>query len=200
MPEPIVFSGTVDWSGENAEILLKDTPDGPFVSLASFFRIVLSPHGRGHALVLLESPHDANAADNVCYHDNEALARYLVAGFVANFGDWRGLAGLPGIAYRTAGSFKSSGNPLSDYSEMVESGDTSITLNWNGLGKPFCFAFPPERSPIRGYHMTSLFVGCQEATITVDGRRLAGMPAPRAVVGQKIGTAMLAFSETWIRA
>jgi len=47
--DPIVFPGTVEWSGENPGISLKDRPDGPFVALASFFRVVLSPHGRGHA-------------------------------------------------------------------------------------------------------------------------------------------------------
>jgi hypothetical protein len=35
--------------GRNPGISLKETPDGPFVSVASFFRVVLSPHGRGHA-------------------------------------------------------------------------------------------------------------------------------------------------------
>ena len=99
MADPIVFSGNVDWSGENPGISLKETPDGPFVALASFFRVVLSPHGQGHALVLLQSPQDANAAGNVCYYDNEALARYLIAGFVSNFGAWKGLPGLAGIKY-----------------------------------------------------------------------------------------------------
>ncbi len=97
MADPIIFSGNVDWSGENPGISLKETPDGPFVALASFFRVVLSPHGQGHALVLLQSPQDANAAGNVCYHDNEALARYLIAGFVSNSAPERP-AGLSGIS------------------------------------------------------------------------------------------------------
>ena len=59
MADAINFPGTVDWSGENPGISLKETPDGPFVALASFFRVVLSPHGRGHALVLMQSPQDA---------------------------------------------------------------------------------------------------------------------------------------------
>jgi hypothetical protein len=52
--------GTVEWSGENPGISLKEVPDGPFVVLASFFRVVLSPRGRGHAVVLLQSPNDAS--------------------------------------------------------------------------------------------------------------------------------------------
>ena len=50
MADPIVFGGNVEWSGENPGISLKTDPNGPFVTLASFFRVVLSPHGRGHAL------------------------------------------------------------------------------------------------------------------------------------------------------
>lgn len=56
MAETILFPGRVEWSGENPGISLKEQPDGPFTVLASFFRVVLSPHGRGHALVLLQSP------------------------------------------------------------------------------------------------------------------------------------------------
>ena len=48
--------------------------------------------------------------------------------------------------------------------------------------------------------MPSLFVGCLDASIQVNGRRLPGSPIPREVAGRKITSAMLAFSETWIRA
>src|SRR5918993_4383291 len=60
MADPITFDGTVEWSFENPGVSLKEVPDGRFVVLASFFRVVLSPHGRGHALVLLQSPNDAS--------------------------------------------------------------------------------------------------------------------------------------------
>ena len=97
MADMVNFSGTVEWSGENPGISLKETADGPFVTLASFFRVVLSPHGRGHALVLLQSPQQAGAPGNVCLHDNEKLARYLVSDFVSHFGAWKGLPGLSGL-------------------------------------------------------------------------------------------------------
>jgi uncharacterized protein YggE len=133
VPDPIVFAGTVEWSGENPGISLKETPDGPFVALASFFRVVLSPHGRGHALVLLQSPNEA------------------------------------------------------------------VRLTWSGLGEPFCFALPPDKSATGKHHMPSLFVGCDNATIAVNGRTLWGRPVPREIAGRTITSAMLAFSETWIR-
>jgi hypothetical protein len=203
MADPIVFPGTVEWSGENPGISLKDTPDGPFVALASFFRVVLSPHGRGHALVLLQSPQDANPPAeraNYCFHDNETLARYLVADFVSHFGAFKGMAGLGSPVYRRLDSVEASGDPASSYSETVKSGDLTVRLTWSGLGKPFCFALPPEKSATGKHHMPSLFVGCQDATVSVNGRALSGKPVPRQIAGHTITTAMLAFSETWIRA
>ena len=202
MAEPIVFAGNVEWSGENPGISLKDEPDGPFVTLASFFRVVLSPHGRGHALVLLQSPHDAKPPAeraNVCFHDNEKLARFLVTDFVSNFGSYKGLPGLAGMSYRRLDSVEASGDPLSSYSETVKAGDQTMRLTWSGLGKPFCFALPPDKSATGKHHMPSLFVGCKEAIVTVNGRALPGKPISREIAGHSISTAMLAFSETWVR-
>jgi hypothetical protein len=145
MADPIVFAGTVDWSGENPGISLKENPDGPFVTLASFFRVVLSPHGRGHALVLLQSPQDrAPPAEraNLCLTDNEPMARYLVTDFVSNFGAWKGVPGLAGLTYRKLDSAAAGGDPASSYSETLRAGDLTVKLEWTGLGKPFCFALP----------------------------------------------------------
>jgi len=203
MADPFVFSGTVEWSGENPGISLMDKPGGRFVALASFFRVVLSPHGRGHALVLLQSPHDAAPAAegaNYCFYDNERLARYLVSDFVSFFGAYRGLPGLGSFVYRRLDSAEASGDPANTYSETVKSGNLTVHLTWSGLGKPFCFALPPDRSATGKHHMPSLFVGCRDATVSVNGRALPGRPAPREIAGHSITTAMLAFSETWIRA
>lgn len=198
MADAINFPGTVDWSGENPGISLKETPDGPFVALASFFRVVLSPHGRGHALVLMQSPQDAKGP-NFCFHDNEKLARYLVSDFVSYFGAWKGLPGLQGLTYRTLDSVEASGDPASTYSEIVKAGDMTAVLTWSGLGKSFCFALPPDKSATGKHWMPSLFVPCADATINVNGKTLPGKPAPREMAGHKFTTAMLAFSETWVR-
>jgi hypothetical protein len=128
-------------AGENPGISLKEAPDGPFVALASFFRVVLSPD-----------------------------------------------------------SVEASGDPASVYTETVQAGDLNVRLTWSGLGEPFCFALPPEKSATGTHHMPSLFVGCETATIAVNGRALPGQPVPREIAGRTITTAMLAFSETWIRA
>jgi hypothetical protein len=202
MAETLVFPGTVEWSGENPGISLKESPDGPFTALASFFRVVLSPHGRGHALVLLRAPQEASPPaerSNLCIADNERLARWLIAEFVSHFGAFKGLPGLSSLTWRTLDEARSMGDPLSSYSEIVRAGDLTVELAWKGLGEPFCFALPPARSATGRHHMPSLFVGCESATITVNGRALPGRPVPREIAGRTISTAMLAFSETWIR-
>ena len=94
--------GTVDWSGENPGMYLKENADGPFSTLVSFFRVVASPHGRGHALILLEAPllHTSiPEALNVCVTDNESLARYLVNEFAAHFGAFKGAEALQSMDY-----------------------------------------------------------------------------------------------------
>jgi hypothetical protein len=200
MVEVIRFPGTVEWSGENPGIFLKLNPAGPFTTLASFFRVVLSPHGRGHALVLIQPPNDFMRTPAVVLTDNEPLARWLVSDFVAKFGAFQGIAGMRSLLYRKLDSVESSGDPGHIYSEMVKAGDLTITLTWSGLGVPFCFVNPPELSATGIHHMPSVFVGCLDASILVNGKRLPGAPIPREVAGRKITTAMLAFSETWIRA
>lgn len=203
MTDVINFPGTVEWSGENPGISLKETPDGPFVTAASFFRVVLSPFGRGHALMLAMSPQEANpppARGNYCFTDNEKLARYLVSDFVAHFGAWKDTPGLKNLVYRPLDGVETSGDPASDYSETVKAGDFTITLSWRGLGEAFCFALPPEKSASGKHWMPSTFVACADASVAVNGQRLPGRPAPREMAGQQITTAFLAFSETWIRA
>jgi hypothetical protein len=200
MAEPIIFPGEVEWSGENPGISLKTDPDGPFTALASFFRVVLSPHGQGHAMVVLRSPHEASGEQNFCLTDNEVLARYLVRNFVSHFGAWKGLPGLASMSYWRLDSVEAAGDPLREYSETARTGGLSVRMVWSGMGKPFCFAFPPAMSATGMHHMPTLFVGCDTARIEVNGQALPGQPVPRTVAGHEITTAMLAFSETWVRA
>ena len=198
MTETILFPGQVEWSGENPGISLKEDPAGAFTTLASFFRVILSPHGRGHALVLLQAP-QVEGAGNVCLTDNEALARWLVSDYVAHFGAWRGLPGLQNLEYRALDTVAAGGDAITHYSETVKAGDMNVALEWKGLGTPFCFALAPAQSATGQHHMPSLFVGCESAHVTVNGVARPGAPIPREIVGQKISTAMLAFSETWLR-
>ena len=202
MADTINFPGTVDWSGENPGISLKLDPDGPFVSVASFFRVMVSQFGRGHALMLMMSPYDANPPPergNYCFHDNEALAKWLVTNFVSYFGAWRDTPGLKNLKYLPLNKVTPLGNTTSMYREHIEADGFDIALTWTHFSPAFCFALPPEKSATGKHWMPSTFVPCTGATIEVNNKMRPGKPVPREIGGNMITTAFLAFSETWIR-
>ena len=94
--------GQIDWSGDNPGIYLKEAADGPFISLMVWFRVALSAHGKGHAVVLFEDPTRAAAwpeLANFCITDNEPLARYLVENFCKKFGVFRGARAFEALRY-----------------------------------------------------------------------------------------------------
>jgi hypothetical protein len=197
-----IHAGTVDWSGENPGMYLKETAEGPFATLVSFFRVVLSPHGRGHALVLLESPLldlSIPEALNVCVTDNEPLARWLVQEFVAHFGAFRGAPALASMRYVPLTGVAASGDHRAGYMEWVKGEDVEASLSWEGLGDPFMVELPADRSATGRHEMFSLFVEAEQVTATVNGRSLRGRPFPRDFAGRRSSTAFLAFSETWVR-
>jgi len=198
----LVHPGVVDWSGENPGMYLKETPDGPFVTLVSFFRVVASPHGRGHALILLEAPllhRSLPEALNVCVTDNDALAHYLVSNFAAHFGAFKDAEALQYMDYVPLEGVAASGDTRSAYMEWVKGPGVEVTLSWEDLGEPFMVNIPKEKSATGKHALHSLFVDARRATATVNGRRLKGKPVPREFAGRQSSTAFLAYSETWIK-
>ena len=124
---------------------LKDKPDGPFVTLVSFFRVVVSPYGRSKALVLLESPlldTSLPEALNVCVTDNDALAHWLVAEFLSRFGAFRGATALDSMRYVPLTGSQASGDPRESYMEWIKGDGVEVTLSWEDLGEPFMLKLP----------------------------------------------------------
>lgn len=193
------YPGIVDWSGENPGMYLKEDPNGPFVTLLSLFRVVVSPHGRGHALLMLRRPQDAGHADNVCLTDNEALARWLVADYASNFGAFKGAPGMNGLRYAPLASVATSGDTGSTYTETVKGDGMTVEMSWQDIGAPFALEMPVAHSATGKHIMLSTFAGAGRAVAKVDGKVLPGKPIPRDMVGKPITSAFLAFSETWIR-
>ena len=180
MVDVVRFPGTVEWAGENPGIFLKSDPNGPFTILASLFRVVLSPHGRGHALVLVQIRPMSSCGHRPIVFDRsneKPLARWLVARISSSKYQraFQGNAGLRSLVYRKLDSVESGGDPGNIYSESLKAGDLNVTLTWSGLGVPFCFAYPPELSATGAHHMPSLFIGCLDASILVNGKASAGL-------------------------
>src|SRR5688572_21281320 len=145
-----IHRGTVDWSGENPGMYLTEKDGGSFVTLVSSFRVVVSPYGRGHALVLLEAPlldTSLPEAWNVCVTDNDALARWLVTEFVSHFGAFRGASALQSMRYVPLSGSEASGDQRDSYMEWVKGDGIEVTLMWRELGEPFMVTLPRDHSP-----------------------------------------------------
>jgi hypothetical protein len=202
MADQPINPGVVDWSGENPGMYLKLDEAGPFTCLISFFRVVYSPHGGGHGVVLLMDPQGRDptaTAMNAFYTDNRALAEYLKADFVAHFGAFKDNPLLPDLPIREATSFGHAGDARSSWTETIRGPNLDIALTWSELGKPFLVDYKPQHSATGKHYMASLFIPAQRAEVIVNAVRGVGKPIPRDMFGTPSTTAFLAFSETWVR-
>jgi hypothetical protein len=194
--------GTVDWSGENPGMYLKEAADEPFVTLISYFRVVLSPHGRGHAAFIFQDPQGNGKAPgkpNVCITDNEPLARYLKDNFVAHFAPFKGIPALSNCRFEKGSNFVASGDGRTTYTERFRSESREVSLTWEPLGDVFMVEMPKEKSATGQHEMFSLFVNASGVRVSINGKGVAGRPFPRDIAGKASSTAFLAFSETWVR-
>ena len=201
MARPPINPGQVDWSGENPGITLKASPDGETTCLVSFFRVVVSPHGPGHAVFILTDPSGGPAGDavNACFTDNEPLARYLKDNFLVHFGAWKGIPAVDAITYTPATSFTHTGDHKSAWTERVTGDGVDVTLTWSQLEEPFVVEYLKEQSATGAHEMFSLFVPARGAAVVANGVRGQGVPTDRDQFGKRGSTAFLAFSETWVR-
>jgi len=197
-----IHSGQVDWTGENPGIYLKDEQDGPWTSLATFFRIFYSPHGMGHGVLLLDEPNEEKTVpevQNFCITDNEELGRFLIAEFFSNFASFKVSPGLNAIRYLPLTEVRREGDTRSDYAEVVCSADYEVRMSWRGLSAPYAVDMPPENGPTKIHEMYSVFLDSSDASIEVNGRTLNGRIVERDFAGTRKSTAFLAFSESWMR-
>jgi hypothetical protein len=201
MTSPI-HPGKVAWTGENPGIYLKEREDGPWSGLMCFFRIVYSPHGMGHGVVLLDEPNTEKGlpeAINICISDNEKLARYLVADFFSKFASFRVSPGVKALSYLPLTEVRREGDTRSTYSEIVKSKDYEIKMTWDGLGEPYAVDMPAANGPTKEHQMYSLFIDASKASVAINGRPLKGKVVTRDFAATKKSTAFLAFSESWMR-
>ena len=197
-----IHPGQVVWTGENPGILLKENPDGPFSAIALFFRIYVSPAGRGTVLLLLDSPEEKRAFPEGCnllLHDNQDLAEYLLETFILRLSAFAALPSCESLSLIPIEECRSEGDPRVRYSEIIRADSLDIELVWDGLGKPTALELPPELTGGKENELYTLLIESTNPSIHINGRRLPGSPVERVQAGIKTTTAFLYFSETWIR-
>ena len=198
--EPVT-PGTLDWTGENPGILLKDA-SGDFSAMALFFRVAWSPAGQGQVLLLFGTPgaiEGKPGAPNVIFSDNSALTAFLKENFIgklAAFANAPAFATLPEVR---AQAVRSSGDPMGHrYSETISGGELTVELVWEDLEPPRALELTPEQVGTAEHTMFTLLVPARSAQIIVNGRALPGKLGNRVQAGFETTTAFLYFSETWI--
>ena len=189
----VIRPGEVAWSGDNSGIYLKHEPGGDYVTRASYFRVTYSPHGIGNVLVLLSGP------TNVCLHDNEALALWLVRDFARHFPQFRASPEMDRLDYYAGLDVQvSEGDARNGIRERFRAPGFEVDLRWAPAGDAFFVVLPPGRSATGVHEMYSLFFDVREASVTLDGRRLPGVVTERELHGRRAPTSFLALSETWV--
>jgi len=195
--------GRVDWSGENPGIYLKENADdATYSTLALFFRVVLSPYGRGHAAIILGAPEIAKGwpeVPNLILTDNQRMMRWIVEGWVTKMPTFRGKPGLGTMAWLDCDSAeKRPGDLKSRYSETLRGSGVTIEMVWRDMGPPLPVEVTQENSATKEHEMYSVFLEARAAQVIVNGTPLAGAVAERQFFGRTMSTAFLAFSETWV--
>lgn len=200
-----VRPGTVDWTGDNPFIYLKTEPSAPdWSSLSVYFRVALSPHGYGHAMIVLERPYEfaAPGAVRLCLTDNAPLARYLLNDFVKKFGLFRPCGALiDALEVADGASFDTQVRGSESHTESARHAGlgTSVSMTWLALSRPFAADVPPAKTQTGVHEMFSVFQPAGAAAVTVNGRRLDGQTVERDFFGGRAQSAALAHSETWVR-
>ena len=195
--------GRVDWSGENPGIYLKTNPENEaYDTLALFFRVVLSPYGRGHAAIVLGAPED-NAgwphAPNLIMTNNQRMMRWIVDGWVTKMPTFVGKPGLQAMTWLDCDSVeKRPGDLKSRYSETLRGSGVTLQMIWQDMGPPLPVEVTKENSATKEHEMYSVFLEAKSAQVILNGEPLAGQVADRQFFGRTMSTAFLAFSETWV--
>ena len=194
-------SGTVDWTGENPGIILKN-PDGSTSAMALFFRIAWSPVGQGCALLLYGAPDAATGtpgAPNILLSETAALGEFLRDNFIARLPGFSEIPPFAGLRHERLHSVRTSGDPMGTrYTETVVADGLTVELVWEGLEPPMALELPPELTGTKAHTMFSLLVPARRAAIMVNGHALPGAVGERVQAGFETTTAFLYFSESWI--
>ncbi|MDB2389860.1 hypothetical protein N9X12_01365 [Alphaproteobacteria bacterium] len=202
MQRTAVNPGVVEWSGENPGIYLKSDPDKDYSVVAVFFRIALSPHGRGVGAVVLGAPASLAAypdAPNLCFTDNRPMMEYLITNFVSKFPTFAGQKGLDAMSWHdVTGSKQDNRNMPHSFSEELVSEAVRLQMTWKGIKAPMAVEVGPEASATKAHDMYAVFAEATDASITINGTNLPGDVATRQFFGRTMSTAFLALSETWV--
>lgn len=186
-----VDPGKVLMTGENSFIRLSEDGGKSMSNRTSHWRVLWCPAGTGHALFMTGQLTDG---DVVIYSDNIAVARWLQETIESVlFPDFADLS-----TPVTPAVFDRLGDPRSSTTELIESDSDLIRMSWYGAMDPFVINAPAAATgrPIGVY---TTFFPCAGAQLSMNDQVGAGSPWLEPREDRQSSSAVLAWSETWVR-
>jgi len=177
-------------TGENPFIKISEADGAPLSTDASYWRIVFSPAGPGHALYIKSELTDGEWC---VYSDNIALARWLQSSIQGMLNNETADTTIPVVD----AVFTQSGDLRDFWTETITAEDHEIGMTWYDIGEPLLIHTDPETDPDRPAGVCTILIPCAGARLTLDGNQAKGRPWPREREGRPFSTTCLAFSESW---
>lgn len=190
---PRVKEGVVAISGENPFIGLALEAGGKTLTDVSFWRVVHSPAGVGHACyVSSDLTGDGPSGDDIraVFTDNPKLVDYLNKEIMSAFD--KSYVDHP-YPVRPA-VFERAGDGLAEYREIIVSETAKLELVW----RDFYPAVQIE-IPVAPYVITTTLVPARSVDVVINGKRAAGRVFPRPEGTAQGSTGTLALAETWLK-
>jgi hypothetical protein len=178
-------------TGENSFIRLSHDGGKTTSERLSHWRVLWCPAGRGHALFV----EGALTRGRVrVYADDAAVARWLQRNIETLLYPAFADTALPVIA----ASFERLGDPRSTATELVESDEDLIRMTWYDCIEPFVLHMPPGMND-RPIGVFSTFFPARSAQVSLNGRFAEGLPWAETRGDRGSSSAVLAWSETWVK-
>ena len=193
-----IKKGKVYVSGENPGIRLLLSQDGEATTSVSFWRIIYSPVGMGHILFIdSDIAGDGPSSDDVraAFTDNDNLIDYLISEILNTFDE-----SYTDHPYeKRAAKFETSGDTLTEWKETIKAEEHTIELLWRDFHPSFQLDTPVGGEALGAFGVTSFFLPAKSADVIINGKKAVGSTFPRMLGSMQSSTAVLAFSETWVK-
>jgi len=190
---PKVMGKTVAISGENPFISLALEAGGKSLTNVSFWRVVYSPAGVGHACYIRSDRTGNGPSEDdlrAVYTDNPKLVDYLNREIMSAFD--KGYLENPYPVHPA--TFQKQGDTLKEYREIITSGKQKIELVWRDFYPVILIEIPAKP-----YIITTTLIPARVAEVLIDGVKAAGRVFPRPEGTAQGSSGTLAFSETWVK-
>ncbi len=178
-------------TGENQFMRLSAKDGDPHSTEVSFWRVLFSPSGPGHALYLKSELTEGRWR---IYSDNMAMTRWLqrtIQGMLVP--DLKDIS-IPVFD----ASFTRTGDPHFFWTEQVRAYDMQIEMTWSDFLDPILVHTRPGQE--RPYGVCTVLVPTLAARLTINGTPAEGQAWPRDRLGRPYSTSGLGLSESWTEA